>query len=693
MLVVLDRIDLIEQTTREFKSAGIPRLNVAETREELQQMLADGQRGVILTTVFRFKGAGPLTERDDLVVLVDEAHRSQEGSLGMDMREALPKATFIGMTGTAISEKDRDTYETFGDPGDEGHVMSSYPRERSIADGATLPLRVEAPRPDLRIDTEALDQAFDQLAKEEGLTDEEKETLSKRAGRAETLFKADSRVKAICEDIVDHFYERIDPLGMKAQVVCFDRELCVLYEKEISRLLEERETGDECAVVMTVASKDDPVEWKKYDRDRKEEEKLKARFRDPGDPLKFLIVTAKLLTGFDAPIEGVMYLDKPLRKHTLSQALDRTNRRWINEQTGQEKTHGLIVDYVGLGKQIADSMQVKRTPGGKDPLSTETLKEELKAALAETLVRFEGIDRSDAGFEALSAAQDKLTSEADRIAFAEDFLKVQALFELLWPDPDLRDIRSDYRWLAKVYASIQPSQTMDALLWDRLGAKTMALINQHVIGVRLRGETVEHVTIDEESLLALKQLKIPGAENIDGGSGELPDPEEILDGIDKRIKARLADDDRPEYRSLAERLDKLRQSQFETASDSIEFLKRLLEVAKDLVAADREAKEESGAGAEPGEASDEAGLLPEQRIGALTQIFEEYGPETTPEIVNGVVQEIDAVVSGTRFSHWQTSREGERAVKTAIRQALKKFGLPPSGQIFEKAYDYVAEHY
>jgi type I restriction enzyme R subunit len=688
VLVVLDRIDLIEQTGREFTSAGIDRLSVAENMAELREMLSAGKRGVILTTVFRFKDAGLLTDRDDIIVLVDEAHRTQEGSLGMDMREAIPNATYFGMTGTAISEKDRDTYRTFGDPDDSDQILSEYTRERSIADGATLPLRVEAPKPDLQIDTEALDEAFDQMAVEAGLTDEEKEVLAKQAGRASTLFKSDARIEAICADIVEHFYSRIDPIGMKAQVVCFDRELCVLYEAEIKRLLEERGSGDECAVVMTVASKGDPAEWRRYDLDREAEEKIKARFRDPEDPLKFLIVTAKLLTGFDAPIEGVMYLDKPLRKHTLSQALDRTNRRWINPETGQEKTHGLIVDYVGLGKEIAEAMQVKRPGGQTTPLSTGELKDELRAALAQALARFDGIDLTQFDFEALSAAQDRLADSAARDEFAEEFLRAQALFELLWPDPDLRDIRDSYRWLAKVYGSIQPAESQDALLWDRLGAKTMALINEHVVGVRMRGDRVEHVTIDEESLEALKALQIPGTDAVDV-IDDPPTAEEILDGIEERLKKRLAQEDSPKYRSLAERLDRLRQAQFDSASDSIDFLKRLLDLAREVVAADREVRAEATEEQE----AEEAGLLPEQRIGALTEILKEYKPDATPEIINGVVEEIDAVVMATRFSRWQTSREGERAVKTAIRKALNKFGVPPSGQIFDKAYDYVAEHY
>src|ERR1051326_1133973 len=293
------------------------------------------------------------------------------------MRRALPNATYIGLTGTAISERDRDSFERFGHPNDPGHVLVRYTPERSIEDGATVPLRVEAPRPDLRLDTASLDEAFDELSAEEGLSDEEKELVARKASQVSTLFKTESRIEAACRDIVDHFYKRIDPLGLKGQVVAYDRELCVRYLDVIQRLLDEHGQGDVATVVMTVSDKDDPRPWRRYDRDRNAEAKIKARFRDPEDRLKLLIVTAKLLTGFDAPIEGVMYLDKPLRRHTLFQALSRTNRRWTNPATGQEKTHGLIVDYVGLGKEIADSMVTRRREGGQGELEIEPLKQEL----------------------------------------------------------------------------------------------------------------------------------------------------------------------------------------------------------------------------------------------------------------------------------------------------------------------------
>lgn len=706
VIVLLDRLDLIEQTHREFESAGVEHMRVAETKDELQQLVSQGQRGVIVTTIFRFAEAGHLTDRDDVVVIADEAHRTQEGILGIEMRKALPNATFIGMTGTPISDGEHDTFEWFADDDDPDHFLNTYTPERSMADGATLPIRVEAPRQDLQLDNVQLDAAFDELAEQEGLTEEEKERLARKVSKVKPLLRTPKRINAVCQDIVEHYYAKVAPLGLKAQVVVYDRELCVAYEEAITKLIADRTTHNgktpEATVVMTAGGKDDPAAFKAFARDRGQEAAVKGRFRDYNDPLQFLIVTAKLLTGFDAPIEGVMYLDKPLRKHTLFQAIARTNRRWTNPETEQEKTAGLVVDYVGLGKQIAEAMKVATKGAGGD-LDVAPLIAELVGELDELYALFDGIDRTKTGWESLLAAQQRIAPGATRDEFARRFLKAHALWELLWPEEALIEHRPGYRWLASVYESVQPSQTPDALLWHRLGAKTLALINEHVVSVTVRGGQTDHVTIDEETLQALRKLGFKDiAVDEDDNKVTPPTPDEIIESIESRIRKRLeAHPDSPTYKSLAERLDKLRQMQLIEAADSIEFLKKLLEVARDVVAADSGDLDEGDASTLAAE-TEPTTLLPEERIGALTQIFNEFRPDATPDIVENVVHEIDAVASGVKpspgseqatFVNWQTSREGVRLVKQAIRVALKKYGLPPTGDLFERAYNYVAEHY
>lgn len=679
ILIVLDRLELIEQIGSELASVGLPQLKVAQTKDELAQMLKEDARGIIVTTIFRFAGAGLLNNRSNIVVMVDEAHRTQEGRLGEAMREALPNAKFIGLTGTPISTADHNTWATFGDSGDPQGVLNHYSVERSIAGGATLPIHVETRLVDFHIDAEGLDEAFAELAEAERLDEHEAGMLSKRASRVDQLMKTPARVEAVCRDIVSHYRAKVAPLGLKAQVVVFDRELCVTYWQRISELLG---PGEESTVVMTVV-KDDPEGLGYWALDRDQEARIKDRFRDPDDPLKFLIVTAKLLTGFDAPIEGVLYLDKPLRAHTLFQAVCRTNRRWTNPHTRQEKLHGLVVDYVGLGAELAKAVAVRDTGQRKAlPGDVADLAETLGEYVAATMARFEGIDRSATGFEQLYAAQERLPDEASRDAFAADFLRAEGLFEFLWPDNAIRLYEPDYRWLARIYKSVTPTAGADKLLWQRLGTKTAELIHEHISDVKVDSSGLETVAIDAEVFEALRQMKIWS----DGEAEpqEPPTVEEILDKLESRLAKKLAGPTTdPVWASLSQRLDDLRRAKLDSAEASVEFLKQLLAVARDIVEAER---------------ADAEGRLDQFQVldpdrGALTQILKEYAPTNVPVVIENVVQQIDALVRPIRGSGWQSSQPGDREVRRQLRLVLKNNGLPPQGVVFDRAYAYIAEHY
>lgn len=681
IVVVLDRLDLVEQLHSQFVQVGFNQVSVADTGDDLRRLLAQDTRGVIVTTIFRFKDAGFLNGRRNIVVMVDEAHRTQEGRLGADMRQALPQATLIGLTGTPVSEGDRNTWESFGDSEDPFGVLNHYSVERSIADGATLPVHVESRLVDFHINSEQLDQAFAELAEVEKLTDEEQAVLAKKAGTAGALLATPVRVAAVAADIVTHWRAKMAPLGLKAQVVVYDRALCVAYHEAISALLAD---GEECTVVMTVSNgKDaDPESWAVFSRERDSEAKIKERFRDPHDPLSFLIVTAKLLTGFDAPIEGVMYLDKPLRTHNLFQSIARTNRRWTNPITGQEKLHGLVVDYVGLGTELAKALKVSDTGAGEAlPADVDTLFAEFASALATALARFDGIDRTDSGFAALMAAQERLVDAEAKNAFARDFVTCQGLFEFLWPDTALRPYEPDYRWLAKIYDSVSPTGVSDKLLWMRLGAKTHELIAANITDVKIDTSGLEEVVLDAHTVEVIGQLDL-----IDIGP-ERPTPptaDEVLDTLAARLARRLAGKAHPVYKSLARRLDDLRQANLKSAAASVDFLKLLLELARDLVAAER---------ADDDNELDAVPLLPDRHKGALTQIFLEVKPDATPQIVEKVVDEIDSIVRQVRFAGWQASTPGDKEVRRQLRLVLKNHGLDPVGPLFDRAYAYIAENY
>jgi type I restriction enzyme R subunit len=532
---------------------------------------------------------------------------------------------------------------------------------------------------DFHIDHAALDQAFAKLAEAEVLDEDQRGYLSRRASRVDTLMKTPARIAAVSEDIVEHYRTKVAPLGLKAQVVAFDRELCVRYYEAITALLG---PGEEATVVISTA-KDDPPSWAAWDRDRPTEQAIRDRFLDPADPLRFLIVTAKLLTGFDAPVEGVMYLDKPLRAHTLFQAVTRTNRRWTNPFTEQEKLYGLVVDYIGLGAELAKAVAVKNARGKKSlPTDVDELFGVLAEAVHQTMIPFMSIDRSAPAYEQLMAAQEAIRTVEARADFAESFLRCEALFELLWPDTRLRPIEDDYRWLARIYASVRPSVDANALLWHRLGEKTREVIGEYITGVSVEQAEAEAIAIDAGTFEALRQLTIFG--DAPEPRPEPPTVDEVLDTIEARLRRKLAGPPTHQvWRALSERLEELRRARVAGAMDSVAFLKRLLDLARQLVEAER---------AEAEGRLDHFQVLDPDK-GALTQILDEFAPPGVPVIVAKVVEDIDALVRPIRGTRWQESQPGDREVRRQLRLVLKNSGLPPSGDLYDRAYAYIREQY
>jgi type I restriction enzyme R subunit len=686
IIMIADRVQLVRQTYDQFRTTSMPRLETPATAAQLRALLARDQRGLIFTTVHKFAGAGVLNERDNIIVLIDEAHRSQEKQLGEHMRRALPNARFFGFTGTPIADLDRNTFALYGDPDDPDRTLHTYNSDRSIADGMTVPIHVNPRLVEFQLDKQGLDEAFAEMSQTEGLTEDEAEFLTRKVSRVSTFFANPERIEKVCADIIDHFYTTIDPLGMKAQVVVADRDLCVKYDAALKRQLARRyDQGrplDECAVVMSVQSKDGE-DWQRYALTEAEEERLLDRFRAFGDPLKFLIVTSKLGTGFNAPIEGVMYLDKPLKLHTLFQTITRTNRTWKNPETGQEKRYGLICDYVGLGDGFARAMAPANPEAARRQIELEGLIDQFALEIADVLDRFAGIDRSTITAQTLQDAHERIPDEASRDRFAARYQMLQGIWEACTPHVRLEEHRVDYRFLSQVYASVMPTNSANELLWHRLGAKTLDLVHSHIGDVSVQGSGKQAVIADVGTIQALIDEGL-----IDPGDSEVKakTAEQVIDSIAERIRRRLAgaNGDHEVYRSLSERLDRLRERTLTQARDSIEYLRELFVLAKDVTTAEQ--------------AEDTAGregldLLPDPHVGALTQIFNEYAPKDVPIIVGRVVADIDAIVKEVRYDGWSATQKGDRIVRISIRKILQKYRLPATGELFDHAYAYIAEHY
>jgi type I restriction enzyme, R subunit len=649
VLVVVDRIDLDTQISATFNAADVPNTVAAATREELQRLLAQDTRKVIITTIFRFAEAeGKLNERSNIIVLVDEAHRTQEGDLGRKMRDALPNAFLFGLTGTPINKRDRNTFYAFGSDEDEQGYMSRYSFEESIRDKATLPLHFEPRLVHLHIEKEQLNAAFAEITGH--LSEEEYSALTRQAAKIGVLVKNPERIRAVVKDIVAHYQAKVEPNGFKAQVVCYDRQACVRYKLAMDDLLPEEAS----AVVMTVNAGEG--EYKDFQRRRDEEEQLLDRFRDPKDPLKILIVTSKLLTGFDAPILQAMYLDKLLKEHTLLQAICRTNRPYPS------KTHGLIVDYLGIFDDVAKALGFDENAIQQVISNLDELKDKLPAAMEACLTHFPNVNRTVGGYEGLMAAQEHLPNNATRDAFAKDFSVLTQIWEALSPDPVLQPYADDYRWLSQVYESVKPPSGNGRLLWHSLGAKTLELIHEHV--------HVETVRDDLDTLVMDADVLADLLDN--------PDPKRMRE-IEIKIIARLhRHKDNPRFVEIGERLEELRDRHESGILNSIAFLKQLLEIAKEVVEAERQV--------DPEEEQNRA-------IAALTELFNEVRGSSTPVVVERIVADIDAIVKVVRFPGWQQTIAGEREVKKALRKTLLKYKLHQEQDLFDRAYAYIEQYY
>ncbi|MDP8234065.1 MAG: HsdR family type I site-specific deoxyribonuclease, partial [Candidatus Saelkia tenebricola] len=422
VLIIVDRIDLDTQITSTFNASDVPNIVATDSREELQRLLKQDTRKIIITMMHKFAEAeGVLNDRENIIALVDEAHRTQEGDLGRKLRDALPNAFFFGLTGTPINQRDRNTFRTFSAEEDLSGYLSRYSFQDSLRDKATLPLHFEPRLLDVHVDREIIDAEFDQMT--ETLSEEQKALLVQKAAQMSAFLKSPERVQKIAEDIVKHFREKVEPQGLKAQIVCPDRLSCDQYKREFDKII----SSDESVVVISINHTDDDEFKRKYRMDRDTQEKILDRFRDPMDPLKFVIVTSKLLTGFDAPILQAMYLDKSMKDHNLLQAICRTNRVY------KDKTHGLIVDYYGVFDNVAKALEFDEETVREVISNIGTLKEKFKQAVALCLEHFPNVDRGIEGYEGLLLAQDCINTNTKRDAFANHYSYLSKLWEALSP--------------------------------------------------------------------------------------------------------------------------------------------------------------------------------------------------------------------------------------------------------------------
>lgn len=675
VLIVVDRTDLDDQITGTLTACNFEGVLTASRTTQLQVALAADRRGVIVTTVHKFRdAAADLSVRENVIVMVDEAHRTQEGDLGIYMRAALPKAKLFAFTGTPVETTDLSTRRAFSPEidGTRENYLDAYRIKEAIDDGATVPIVYEARMPQWAVRAEDLDETFEREFAE--LTDEQKAKLRARAVRLNVVAKTPDRVKQIAADVAEYLRTRTAPNNFKAQLVAADREACALYAEQFAKLLE----PDEFAVVMSRGKNDSDLmrRWcaseqlarlgVKLDRDAgdadeeaadssageaetdelpltvSEKRAVKAlikRFRDPTDPLKLLIVNNMLLTGFDAPVEQVMFLDRGLAGHNLLQALARTNR----PMPEQDKAFGVIVDYWGVLAQLEKALASFNSDDvAHAAVKVDELRERFPIAVAEALAVVAGYpagaSQDKQGAWLLARLQDE---ELDQ-KFAERFRIARTIYETLAPDPGLRDHLEDYGKLVEIHARLRAARYDDVFDPAEHMAKTAAIIQAAVDVAKLNAE---HAAVKIDGTLL---------EKLAGDASLTPEEKaaQIEAAVVHEIKARPHD---PAMQALSEKLQQLRESK--TAADA--QIEKLLEQYEQLIL---ELEEHAGAPRQLGlsEASYALlGLVRSRAPGA-----EEDG---TLELVRRIEDRIGDVAG---FDGWHTRDDVRQAVSKIIIQEL-----------------------
>ncbi len=652
VIIVVDRVDLDTQITATFNTTEVPNMITTDSIRELHLLLQQDSRKIIITMIHKFKDAYPdMNKRKNIIVMVDEAHRTQEGDLGRKMRNALPNAFLFGLTGTPINKADKNTFWAFGAEQDNGGYMSRYTFQESIRDNATLPLHFEPRLPDYHIDKEGMDVAFKEMAND--LSEEDRNKLSQKAAKMSVFLKSPERVSTIVFDIVEHFKSRVEPEGLKAMIVTPDRGACIQYKEELDKIIK-----PEASEVVISTSANDDFEFKQlWAMDKDQQEKVIEKFNDADSPLKFLIVTAKLLTGFDSPILQTMYLDKSLKDHTLLQAICRTNRLFPN------KTFGRIVDYFGVFDDTAKALAFDEESVRTVITNLQELMDKLPEWMEKCLLHFTGVDSNNTGFEGLQKAQDCINTNEKRDAFAKDFSCLTKLWEALSPDPVLNQFQKDYKWMSQIYSSVKPaSDDNGRLLWHALGAQTTALIHEH-IHVSGINHDMEEMVLDGELIDDLMHKK---------------DPEQAKKVLKILVSRLNKHGHNPIFKKLSERLEAIRDKAEKGLINSIDFIKELCKIAKETLQAEKQSD-----------------LKENQKSAktALTELFLEIKTDTTPAIVERIVNDIDEIVRVVRFDGWQNSTVGEREVKRELRKVLWTKYQIKDEELFNRAYDYIKEYY
>ncbi len=684
LVVLTDRNDLDDQLFGQFQRCHdiLGQTPVqADSRERLRELLQVASGGVVFTTIQKFlpeKGERmpALSDRRNIVVIADEAHRSQYDlidGLARNMRDALPQASFIGFTGTPIEKTDANTRAVFGD------YISIYDIQQAVADKATVPIYYESRIAKLGLNAAALpklDQEFDEITEGEEQTSREK--LKTKWAAMEALVGDPKRIKLIAADLVAHFEKRLEAMSGKAMIVCMSRRICVDLYQAIVKLRPdwasakdddtEAEKGKDCVVkVVMTGSADDGPEWQPHIRNKEKRRTMANRFKDSKDPFRIVIVRDMWLTGFDAPCLHTMYADKPMRGHGLMQAIARVNRVFSN------KPGGLVVDYLGLADQLKQALAVYTESGGQGEPAPD-----LRQAIAVLLEKHGVAADMLHGFKwakwttgkpterlaLIPAGQEHILEQEDgKNRFVQVVSELSRAFALCAASDEAVAIRDDISFFQALQAALNKQITGSRKTPEQLDAAVRQLVSKAIIA---EGQVIDVFTaaglpkpdisiLSEQFLAEVRGLK---HKNV---AAELL--EKLLkDEIKVRSKRNLV-----QSQLFSEKLKKTLNAYHNRAIATQEVIDELIKLAKEMDAAGKR-------GEKLGLTEDEIAFY--DALATNDSAVQAMGDDKLKVIATELITQVRKSVT----IDW-TLREGARAkIRVMVKRILNKHGYPPDLQ-------------
>jgi len=638
VIMLVDRNELESQLFGNLAAVGFEHVEVARSKRHLRKLLKEDRRGLIVSMIHKFDGMSEdVNTRENIFVLVDEAHRTTGGKLGNYLMGALPNATYIGFTGTPIDRTSygRGTFITFGVDDPPAGYLDKYSIAESIEDGTTVPLHYTLAPNELRVDRETLEKEFLDLAETQGVSDvEELNKVLEKAVTLKNMLKNPDRVRRVAEYVAKHFREHIEPMGYKAFLVAVDREACALYKKELDRRL-----PPEYSRVVYSAAQNDTAELARYHLSESQEKQVRKDFRDAEKLPKILIVTEKLLTGFDAPILYCMYLDKPMRDHVLLQAIARVNRPH-EDGTGRKKPSGFVLDFVGIFDHLEKALAFDSADIEGVVRDIAVLKEHFADMMSRAREDYLALVMGKAPDKAVEAVLEHFRDEEKRQAFYGFFRQVSDIYEILSPDAFLRPYVEDYETLARMYRILREAYDPGVAVDREFSRKTARLVQERTETGAIK-PALEVYQINEETLKKIEESKASDTEKVFN----------LLKSIFDTVRQNLGRE--PYLISIGERAELIAALYKQRQKSTEETLKSL----KELIAQINTARKEQAERHMPVD------------VFSLFWVLRQEGVEKPEQIASQMGEVLKA------HPHWATSERHERNVKQALYRYLVQSGM------------------